>query len=179
MSTKRVQVRNFLIIFVPLTLLFVGPCFYVGYTRKPPKEVDLINNFNAHRAAFEQLRDMLIADTNISRIGTWGVDIRKPFCMGYPTEKQFPLERFKKYQTLLKEAGGKVLSRREGDTVEPEPSICVWAWGWAGTSRHIGICWLNQSPTNQISTLDGYNSGLEDGWAYRHIDSNWYFWTDL
>jgi hypothetical protein len=180
MSISRVQVRNFLIVFLPLALLFVGPCFYVGYTRIPPKEAKLIQNFNKHRAAFEQLRDMLLTDTNLSRVAGWGVETHKPFFLGYPSDKDFPTDRFKKYLALLKEAGGKMATRGKG--MNADPAVGVWGWGWAGTTRHIGVCWLNQEPTNQISTLDSFryhHSNPEHEWFYRHIDSQWYFWTDL
>jgi hypothetical protein len=143
----------------------------------PPKETFLIKNFNEHRAAFEQLRDMLLADTNLSRLAEWGVETYKPFFLGYPSEQNFPTDRFNKYLALLKEAGGKAASREEGK--HADPSIVVWGWGWAGNTRHIGICWLDEEPTNQIATLDGYRSRSEYSVAYRHIDSNWYFWTDL
>jgi hypothetical protein len=175
-SINRVQVRIFLIIFLPFALLFFGPCAYVFYTRIPPKEANLVQNFNEHRVAFEQLRDMLLADTNLSRVSSGYVETYKPFFLGYPSEQNFPTDRFKKYSVLLKEAGGKVATRGEGE--HPDPAVVVWAWGFAGTTRHIGICWLAQAPTNQISTLDGYRGRLDE-WAYRHIDSNWYFWTDL
>jgi hypothetical protein len=158
-------------------LLFVGPCVYVSYTRIPPKEAELIQNFNEHRAIFEQLRDMLLADEHLKRVGFEYVETSKPFYLGYPSKEDFPKDRFNKYLALLRAAGGKVAVRSEGD--HPDPGVVVWRWGWAGTTRHIGICWLDQEPTNQIPTLDGYHSPSNDSIAYRHIDSNWYFWTDL
>jgi hypothetical protein len=176
-KSKRIYVRILLTVFLPLALLFLGPCFYVFYTRIPPKEAGLLQNFNKHRVVFEQMRDMLLVDTNLCRIGTWGVETRKPFFIGWPLDQDFPRDRFRKYLVLLKEAGAKGASRDNGEPVNP--SILVWAWGWAGTTRHIGICWLDESPTNQIATLDGYSSPSRDSVAFRHIDSNWYFWTDL
>ena len=166
-------------ILLPLVLIFGGTCVFIWNQTKlaPPKEALLIKNFNEHRAAFEQLRDMLLAETNLSRVAEWGVDTRKPFFLGYPSEQNFPLNRFNKYLALLKEADGKVASRREGDPANP--SILVWAWGWAGNTRHTGICWLNQEPTNQIPALDGYRSQSGYSIAFRRIDSNWFLWTDL
>ena len=169
--------RILLIVFLPLALLFVGPCVYVSYTRIPPKEAKLIQNFNDHRAAFEQLRDMLLADTNLSRVAGWGVETYKPFFLGHPSEQNFPTDRFKRYLALLKESGGIAATRDEGE--HPHPAVVVWGWGWAGNTRHIGICWLDQEPTNQIPTLDGYHGPPDNSVAYRHIDSNWFFWTDL
>jgi hypothetical protein len=179
-KTKRISRRDFLIALSPLALLallFFGFCFYVFYTRIPPKEASLLQNFNKHRATFEQLRDMLIVDTNLSRVGRWGVQTRKPLFLGWPLDEDFPKDRFNKYLALLKEAGAKGAARGEGEPADP--SILVWVWGWAGTTRHIGVCWLNESPTNQVATLDGYIGPSKDSVAFRHIDSNWYFWTDL
>lgn len=179
MNSNRVKVRNFFLILLPFVLIG-GFFFFLGYTRKPPKEAQLLQNFNEHRAAFEQLRDLLLADEQLSRVAPWGVDISKPFFLGFPSEQNFPMVRFKRYLALLKETGGKVAFRHEGQ--HPDPSIIVWAWGWAGTSRHISICWLDQAPTNQIPTLDGYFDKSvypNRQTAYKHIDSNWWFWTDL
>jgi hypothetical protein len=130
---------------------------------------------------FQQLRDMLTADTNLNRIGTWGVNMSKPHFVGYPNEQQFPKDRFEKYQSLLNEVGSVTAIRKDSSQSDPAPLFYLWSWGTAVSSRHynIGICWLNQEPTNQIPTLDGYHSHSENGNAYRHIDSHWYFWTDL
>ena len=139
-----------------------------------PKEADVIGNFNEHRAVFEELRDMLIADKNLSRLAEWGVEIRKPFFMGYPFEQNFPNARFKKYLALLKECGGGVATR--GEDPHPDPGIVVWAWGWAGDTRHVGICWLDEAPTNQVKSLTNYRGNVngDRSAVFRHIDQNWY-----
>lgn len=120
---------------------------------------------------------MLLSDTNLVRVANWGVQTRKPFFLGYPTGDDFPTDRFHEYLALLKEAGGMLASRDEGK--HPDPSIVVWGWGWAGDTRHIGICWLDEMPTNQVATLDG-QSGLysEETSLFRHIDHQWYLWED-
>ena len=168
-----------MIILTPWLLIFGGTCVFIWNVTKldPPKEALLIQNFYEHRVAFEQLRDMLQADTNLSRVAVWGIDRSKPFFLGYPMEQDFPLDRFHKYLVLLKQAGGKVATRRAG--AQADPGIVVWGWGFAGNTRHIGFCWLDRKPTNQIPALDGYRSHSEDSVAYHHIDSNWYIWTDL
>jgi hypothetical protein len=152
--------------------------FYLGMPR-PPKQSKLLQNFYAHRAAFEQLRDMLQADGNLSRVASWGVETTKPFFLGYPSENVFPLDRYKKYLALLKQTGGAVASRSEGEPADP--SVMAWGWGFAGYTRHIGICWMEKAPTNQIASLDGFHNRIQypRQIAYRHIDHNWYLWTDL
>ena len=145
---------------------------------KPPKESNLVQNFCGHRAAYERLRDMLQADGQIDRLADWGVMTTKGrFCV--PPDGDFPAERYREYMSLLKEVGGLEASRSQGQHADPD--ILVWAWGWPGRTRHIGICWLDQAPTNQIAALDGYRSRRypERVVAYRHIEGNWYLWTDL
>jgi hypothetical protein len=151
-----------------IALLFVvvafGGCIYC-FAPRPPKETKLIQNFNEHRAAFEQLRDMLQADTNLSRVAKWGVGTRNPFFLGYPSEENFPTNRFNQYLVLLKQANGYVGVRSEGD--HADVGVIVWRWGFAGNTRHIWIFWMNA--TNQISTMGGYQ---------KHIDQNWYLTAD-
>ena len=121
-------------------VLAIGGCIYFLAPR-PPKEAKLIQNFNEHRIAFEQLRDMLQADTNLSRVASWGVETQKPFFLGYPSEKYFPMKRFNQYLGLLKQANGYVGVRFEGD--QAGVGIIVWGSGFAGDTRHIWISWMN------------------------------------
>jgi hypothetical protein len=123
------------------------------------------------------LRDMLQADGNLRRVASWGIDRKNPFFLGYPSEENYSLERFNLYLSLLKQVDGKVAYRQEGE--HPDPGIVVWAWGWAGNTKHIGICWLDQAPTNQIATLDGHwSQGPDRQSAFKHIDENWYLLSD-
>jgi len=137
----------------------------------------MIQNFNEHRAAFEQLRDMLKADEHLRRVANWGVETTKPLFLGYPSAGNFPIDRFNQYLALLKQVNGKMAFRDEEN--HPDPSIMVWSWGWAGDTQHISICWMDQAPTNQINTLDGYRSqGPDRQAAYKHIDEKWCLYTD-
>jgi hypothetical protein len=154
--------------------------FYARSASLPPKEVKLIQNFYAHRAAFERLRDMLQADGQVIRLAGWGVATTNSVVPRVPPEGNFPLDRYKEYLALLKQVGGFAATRDEGQ--HPDPSIVVWKWGFAGETRHVGICWMDQEPTNQIVTLDGYPGRSRypnREVVFRHIDSNWYLWTDL
>src|SRR6185437_4127764 len=119
--------------FVFVVLAF-GGCAYF-FAPRPPKEAKIIQNFNERRAVFEQLRNMLQADTNLTRIAGWGVETRKPFFLGNPPGGNFSVERFNKYLALLKEAGALGAGRSEGK--HADPTICIWAWGWAGDTKHI------------------------------------------
>ncbi len=172
------------LLIVVLVALFAGFALLVllGYLAmpKPPKESELIQNFNKNRAAFEQLRDMLQADEHLRRVATWGVETREPFYIGEASGSRFPTDRYAKYLALLRRVGGLVASRGEGE--HASASVLVWGWGWGGHTRHIGISWTDQVPTNQVATLDGYHGQSaypNRRVAFRHIDENWYLWTDL
>ena len=146
----------------------------------PPKEEKFIRSFYAHRASYERLRDMLAADKQLIRLGSWGVATENHVVPSIPPEGDFPVARYSDYMALLKEVGGLVASRSEGE--DADPSICVWAWGFAGNTRHVGICWMHEEPAHRIATLDGYRGGSrypDRKVVYRHIDANWYLWTDL
>lgn len=147
---------------------------------KPPKDSELIQNFYAHRADYEQLRDMLQADKQVLWVARYGVETTNSHGARVPSEANFPVKRYDEYLALLKQVGGSAAFR--GGHSQADPSVGVWGWGWAGKTRHIVICWLDQEPTNQVSSLDGYLSqrrSRERQVVYRHIEGNWYFWTDL
>jgi len=115
---KQIQSVKKVFKWLAIAFLFVivafGGCIYY-FAPRPPKEAALIQNFNEHRIAFEQLRDMLQADTNLSRVASWGVETRQPLFLGYPSEENFPTNRFHQYLSLLKRANGYVGVRSEGD----------------------------------------------------------------
>jgi len=79
--------------------------------RKPPKEKDVIQNFHAHRAAYERLRDMLLEDKNLLRVADWGVQTTKTIGTSKPPTRDFPLKRYNEYLALLREAGGQIALR--------------------------------------------------------------------
>ncbi|MEY4918805.1 MAG: hypothetical protein RL616_2718 [Verrucomicrobiota bacterium] len=142
--------------------MFSG-CVYF-FVPRPPKEAQLIQNFNEHRIAFEQLRDMLQADTNLSRVASWGVDTRQPQFLGYPTEQNFPAKRFLQYLALLQQANGYVGVRSDGN--HADVGVVVWGRGFAGQTRHIWIYWMDKPPTNREDII------------YKQIDRNWYLVRD-
>lgn len=161
-------------------VVLAGLFLYAASRSVPPKERKFIQNFRAHRAAFERLRDMLQADKNLIRLASWGVETTDNVVASIPPEGNFPVDRYKEYMALLKKVSGSVAARREGE--EGDPSILLWGWGFAGNTRHVGICWLHQEPADLIATFDGYRgrSRYPDRKVmYRHIDANWYLWTDL
>ena len=144
-------------------VLLAAGCIYF-LTPKRPKEAALIQNFNEHRAVFEQLRDMLEADTNLSRVASWGVETRNPSFLGYPAETNFPTKRFLQYLALLDQANGHIGIRSSGN--HAVVGVGLWGSGFAGSTRHIWIYWMNETPTNRADI------------SFQHIDHNWYLLKD-
>jgi hypothetical protein len=153
-------------------------CFYVQRRHRPPDEKQLINNFYAHRAAYEELRSMLQEDKDVVRITSWGVQTTKSPVVHAPPQEDFPLNRYEEYLALLKQAGGKWAFRGEGSKVGLV-GIGVWASGWGGDTRHVEVCWLDHEPDDQIASLDDfYRTPKPRRPAFWHIDGNWYVWAD-
>ena len=152
--------------FVKFSVIFVlvfGVCVYLFFEASPPKEAGLIHRFNENRATFEQLRGMLQADPYLSR-----------------REEYSPPEKIEKYHALLKVVGSPSVWV-DGRGTNADLFFMVWGWGFAGETEHLCICWLNQIPTNQITTLDGYRGQRRYPNAvvvYKHIEQQWYLSAD-
>lgn len=147
---------------------------YLSFTSRPPEEAKLLKSFYDRRAAYERLRDMLQADGQIESLAEWGVATTKSIVHHVPPEGDFPVERYQEYMALLKEVGGYIAFRGEGEPADL--SIGVWRWGALDHSRHVGICWKDEEPPNQVATIDGYRGHIR---VFRHIDSSWYLWADM
>jgi len=156
-----------LIKFSAITIFFVvlamGGCFYL-FNPSPPKEAEVIQKFNKNRAIFEQLREMLQKDPNLSNPGV----------------ALSPPDKIEKYQSLLKVVGSPSVFQW-GRGTNAYISFMVWGWGFAGSTEHLCINWVNEKPTNQIPTLDGYRGQRvypNTVVVYKHIDQQWYLSAD-
>ena len=120
---------------------FGGLFLYARSKSMPPKEAMFIRNFYAHRTSYERLRDMLIADKQVIRIGKWGVATQSTLFRLIPPDGEFPVARYNDYMTLLKETWlrGKPQRRRKRDPAWPGDGV------FAGNTRHVGICWCARS----------------------------------
>jgi hypothetical protein len=135
--------------------ILAGLLLYLRSGSRPPAEEKLVENFYAHRLAYDHLRDMLLADQQLVRVAKWGLETTKSVVPQEPPDGDFPVGRYQEYLALLQEAGALGASRSEG--VHPE-TICVlvWASGWAGDTRHLQICWADDEPTPQVPSLEEY-----------------------
>ncbi len=159
----------------------LGLVLYIWVTRYPPSESGLIQGFQDHRAQFEQIRDMLMEDKQLERLADWGVATTTSPVPRMPPDGGFPVQRYELYMRLLHQVNAQALGRREGTPASP--NILMWGWGFAGETVHVGIIWLEQPPQADrvVATFGDYKglTGKHREWSYRHIDSNWYLWTDI
>lgn len=154
---------------------FLGVTLFFPH-RSPPREEQVLRNFETHRAAFERLRDMLIEDKTLVRVADWGVETTKT--MGKPPAGDFPVNRYNEYLALLKEVRAVGAFRDRGEAPESVGAL-VYASGFAGDTRHMDVCWLAHEPPNQVSSLnDFYKTPKPRNPVYRHIEGNWYLWAD-
>jgi len=175
-SGLRVWAKRAIILFLGF-VAFAGVLLLVEPS-KPPREEKLIDNFNAHRSAYERLKAMLLADHELLRVADWGVETASPLGIHHPPEGGFSVDRFHEYLSLLNEIAAKGASRGRGEYSE-EACILVWAAGWAGDTRHVETCWLDHEPTDQVASLDAfYQTPKPRHPVFKHIDGNWYRWAD-
>jgi hypothetical protein len=154
-----------------------GVWLYVFPSKKPPQEKKLLEDFNKHRAVYERLREMLLADDQVRAVSAGsGVETTTSGLPRPPGQVNFPVSRYSEYRLLLQEINSpEVFRRSENDGV----CICVWASGFAGDTRHINSCWLDRAPVNQVASLDDfYKTPKPRHPVFRHVDGNWYLWAD-
>ncbi len=166
-----------IIVLVFLTALGAS-CAILFLSTRPPKERKLIENFYSHRVAYERLREMLLADQHVDAVyADWGVETTRSGLPHNPADVNFPSGRYDQYVALLEQTGSKEIFRARG-----YPGVlCIGAWaaGWGGNTRHIGICWGDHEPSNQVASLDDYyRDPGRSGDVFRHIDGNWYLRAD-
>jgi hypothetical protein len=170
-TAKRTILALLSVLAVVALLLFV-----LGLLNRPPSEKMLVQNFQNHRASYERLRDMLLADDGLERVASWGVETTDS-AVAKPPAGRFPVRRYDEYVALLKDVGAKGAFRDRGQN--SDVGITVWASGWAGDTRHIAIYWMNHKPSNEVSSLDDfYRTPKPRGPVFRHIDGNWFLWAD-
>jgi hypothetical protein len=179
------EVRDSLKLLATGVLVAVGLCVLVAalgivlfFPHQPPKEAQVVRDFEAHRATFERLRDMLIEDKDLVRVADWGVETTKAVGTSKPPAGNFPVDRYNEYLSLLKQIGATGAFRGRGNPPETV-GMLVYASGFAGGTRHMNVCWLAREPENQVSSLDDfYKTPKPRNPVYRHIEDKWYLWAD-
>ena len=166
---------------IAIIVFSVGACFALlltiaWVTSIPPKESKIVRDFNAHRAAYEQVRTMLLEDTGVDTVADWGIETPGSAIAQIPPDGGMSVERYQEYLALLKEIGATIVIRR----AEPlGVGFGVWGAGWGGDTRHVDVRWLEHEPSNTVASLDAfYRTAKPRKPSYVHIDGQWYIWAD-
>jgi hypothetical protein len=151
--------------------------FCVFLTTKPPQEKALLEAFSKHRAVYEQLREMLLADENVRAVSAIsGIETATSGLPRPPEQVNFAISRYNEYRSLLQQVNSPEVFRGLENN---EVCISIWASGFAGDTRHIAECWLARAPAHQVSSLaDFYKAPKPRHPVFRHVDGNWYLWAD-
>jgi len=178
LSKIQVSLKRLAMLFLCVVALLCGLFIYLFLEGHPPKEKALIERFYAHRAAYEALRDMLLADQQVCAV--WvrsGVETRKSGSPCMPSQRNLPAGRYNEYLVLLEQIGSAGVFRAGGS--DSEICMTVWAAGFGGDTRQVENCWLDHTPSNQVGSLDDfYKTPKPRRPVFRHIDANWYLWAD-
>lgn len=176
---RKIRAKQLTFIFLAIGATLVCVILLLPVGSEPPKESKVIENFHAHRAAFERLREMLLEDKEVLRVASWGVETTTSVGgRSIPPAGDFPVARYNQYLALLKETSG--IGAFRGRGAHPDSiSIGVWASGWAADTRHVQICWVEHEPQNQVTSLDDYYQTPKPRRpVFRHIEGSWYVWAD-
>jgi hypothetical protein len=160
-------------LFLSFAAIMVGVFAWGVITRIPPNENKLMERFNAHRGAFERLKDMLQEDSQV-------VCVRPYYGLTTKQGTSISAARTKEYQACLKDTGGSLLRRRGSG--EGAIEILLWSWGGAFADRDVGVSYEYQPPTNTLPALFGRRPpGNLPGrdLFYKHVDHNWYLWANF
>ncbi len=179
MSQLRISVKRIVVMFVSFVAGALGLFIYVLPSNKPPPEKKLIENFYAHRAAYERIRDMLQEDRQLLRVASSGVETTNSVGIRKPPEGGLSVNRYNEYLALLRETGAKSGFRSMGERSECA-GVLLWGGGWGdGNTRHVGLYWMDYKPNNQVGSLDVYyrNPARPRG-VFRQIDGSWYLYAD-
>jgi len=136
-----------------------------------PSDKKLIENFQTHKAAFDQLLRMFLADKGLGRVGE---DFTRP---ENASSVGVNAEGLKAYRRLFERLGlkGGVEGYDEKDIV----LFYASAEGLSVSGSSKGYAYCKQRPPLVVEDLDSYKSpGDKSFTAFRHLEGNWYLFFE-
>jgi hypothetical protein len=134
-----------------------------------PSNDDVARAFKQHRSEYTQLRDMLLADTQIASVATWGVQKIGQIGSAQPPAAEMSADRYQAYMRLLSRVGATATFRQGGNS---NPQICTAVWrAGLGDAIHVWVCWLNGDARQRSSAASGLH--------YYPLGDHWYIRKDF
>jgi hypothetical protein len=155
-----------------IAILLVFAFSLMGCAAKHPTDKVLMTDFEAHKAEFNQLVQMFLADKKLFRVSYYATYPENPSEIGVSQQ------RIQEYRELLHK-----LDLREGMGGASDKNM-VWfsasTFGLNIADTNKGFAYVAKEPSLIVDNLDGYRS--KDGkacTAFRHIEGNWYLYLDI
>jgi hypothetical protein len=177
-SANKARLRRIIVWGLAFIALAVVAAMLWSANGAAPDEATLIARFRLDKAEYEQLRDMLLADSQLQRLADWGIQLTGSPTIVVPPSDKFPEARYKKYMELLSKVGG-LAAYRSGEP-HPKPCILVHASGWAGDTKHVSICWLESEDSDPVAKPSEKSPNSHGGrhLKFKRIEESWYLQSD-
>lgn len=160
--------------FFVLAILSLTAIHFVFF--RAPSESQMLADFHAHKAEFEQLRAMLAQDKNVKVIGPdWTIAqwSSKPNGVG---SSELPLNvsnaRLVHYRALLKQLGTKTVVV---DEEQNRIRLARFGGGFTDTSWGIGYAWCQKPPKALVKSAYSQHPG-RDKMHFSRIEGDWYLY---
>lgn len=154
-------------------VLVAAMAWGIDRSGQPPSDQQLLSNFTDHRAAFDTLAQMKLADKGLMQVHD---DWTQP---GDFRSVGVSPERIAEYRHLLNEAGTRRGLQADG---LHGADFLFWEQGSVFSSDTAkGYAYLSVPPKHILGSLDQYNDQSEDLaeiQAYRHIEGCWYLYYE-
>ncbi|MCX6894839.1 MAG: hypothetical protein NTZ16_04930 [Verrucomicrobia bacterium] len=162
-----------------IAFIVVAFLLFVASSRRPT-DARLVHQFSENRAPFDELKKMLKADSQIGVITEHNISpLTNIFVIVQPEAVNISVERYAKYQALLKQTG----TIKAVQTGNGQQRFYIAGWGGLNRGWRIAVTWTEEHPNNILSSLDDFPKRVpipKDGtrWkeAYRSLGDNWYLW---
>ena len=153
MGIKPTKKRPFVFPTIALSLVLL---IWLVFPHWRPRENALITRFQAHRAAFNELKEMMSTNSPGQILRSDG--------------PAWSLGHYQRYRALLRETGviRALHKTNQFDFLMVEPAS-------KKKGRRIAIAWLDTKPDGIVNRLDEFRkTSTELEQAYRLLDDHWY-----
>lgn len=166
-------------IYILVLLAFLSCACLTGGHLKDEK---LIENFQSHKAEFNQLLQMFLADKKFGRVAS---DFTRPASVAGKCESPNSRteteageeQKLAEYRRLFSVLG--LSAGIEGYCEKATVFFYASTQGLSVSGSTKGYAYLSKAPEKSVDNLDNYRSADNQSFtAFRHIEGNWYLYFD-